>query len=289
MAYGKNTGAGAGSQFGALALGLIEGNSGAGEPYGFTTASSGYNKLSFANFSSLSSPNFWGGFLEGSDAHQAAHCTADYFGTKQKSPQAISSVTNAGGLASGQYLAKPGSLLSVSSINPVDKDKNIVIFVDGNVNITSNITYAPRDTYTADSVPKFALVVKGSIYIAPNVNRLDGLYIAQPNASLSNAVKADSGVIWTCHQPDTNPPTDLYVSANCRNKLTFNGAVIAKQVNLLRVNGDQASAAVGEDSNSGNIAEVFNFTPEMVTGGGFFDNGGNTYKIESLISLPPVF
>ena len=85
-------------------------------------------------------------------------------------------------------------------------------------------------------------------------------------------------------------PTAVYVSSACRTKLTLNGAVVAKQVNLLRSNGDVASATAGEASSSGNIAEVFNFTPEMVIGGGFFNSAAvNQYKIESLISLPPVF
>src|SRR3990167_316957 len=60
IAYAKNNGSGAGSQFGALALGLIEGNNNASNPYGFTSGSGGYNKLSFANLSSLSVTDYWG-------------------------------------------------------------------------------------------------------------------------------------------------------------------------------------------------------------------------------------
>jgi hypothetical protein len=289
MGYGKSDGSGAASEFGAISLGLIEGNSGAGEPYGYATGNSGYNKLSFANFSSLSATNFWGGFFEGSNAHQAVHCLPDYFGTKQSAPQSIDGVPNAGGLASGQYLVKPNGLLSVSSGSPVDKGKNITIFVNGNVLITNNIIYANRSTYTADSAPKFALVVKGSIYVASNVSQLDGLYIAQPDPAAANVTKADTGVVWTCYQPGVDVISAQYVSANCRSKLTFNGAVVAKQVNLLRANGDVGAAGAGEGAGSGNIGEVFNFTPEMVTGGGFFNPPGGKYKIESLVSLPPVF
>lgn len=284
MAYAKSNGSGAGSQFGALALGLIEGSSGGGEPYGFTSGSSGYNKLSFANFSSLSVTGFWGGLWEGSDAHQASHCTADYFGTKQNSPKPWGG--NLGAAASGQYTAS-GLVLNAGP-EVVTPGKNITLFVNGDVYIGGNISYAGG--YTADNVPKFALVVRGNIFIDPAVSRLDGLYIAQPDLSVANPVTADTGVIWTCHANAADPPTAVYVSSACRSKLTFNGAVIAKQVNLLRVNGDVASAAAGEDSGSGNIAEVFNYTPEMVIGGGFFNSPiGNKYKIESLISLPPVF
>lgn len=283
MAYGKSNGSGAGSQFGAQALGLIEGNSDVVNPYGFTSGSNGYNKLSFANLSSLSVTNFWGGFWEGSDAHQASHCLPDYFGTKQNSPKPWSG--NLSAAASGQYITTGLSLNTIP--DAVSAGKNITLFVNGNVYIGGNITYAGG--YTADNVPKFALVVRGNIFIDPAVSRLDGLYIAQPDTT-SAATISNSGIIWTCHANAADPPTAAYVSSACRTKLTFNGAVIAKQVNLLRVNGDVASAAAGEGSGSGNIAEVFNYTPEMVIGGGFFNSPvGNKYKIESLISLPPVF
>jgi hypothetical protein len=141
--------------------------------------------------------------------------------------------------------------------------------------------------------------VKGSIYIAPGVSQLDGFYVAQPDTSVANPTTADTGVIWTCH--DNNPgvaPTALWVSANCRTtgpnkgKLTFNGGVVAKQINMLRLDGDVlgAGAVPNELSSSATTAEVFNFTPEMVMGGAFFNGGNaNRYKIESLISLPPVF
>ncbi len=278
LAYAKSDGSGAGSQFGALALGMIQGPTGNGEPYGFTSGSSGYNKLSFANFSSLKATDFWGGFWEGSDAHQASHCLPDYFGTKQNSPKPWSGTLSAA--QSGQYSSGPLTL----STDTIPAGKNITIFVNGDVYIGGDITYAAG--YNADNVPKFALVARGNIFIDPAVSRLDGFYIAQPDTTNATTI-SNSGVVWTCHSSSSDTPTQLYVSSACRNKLTFNGAVIARQVNLLRIFGDlpgpglQASQAP---------AEVFNFTPEMVIGGGFFNSSsGNTYKIESLISLPPVF
>ena len=187
--------------------------------------------------------------------------------------------------ASGQYIANGLTLNAGPEV--VSAGKTVTLFVNGNVYIGGNITYAPG--YNADNVPKFALVTRGNIFIDPAVSRLDGLYIAQPDTTSAATISA-SGVIWTCHGNSPDVPNTVYVSSACRTKLTFNGAVIAKQVNLLRGNGDVASAAAGEGSNSGNIAEVFNFTPEMVIGGGFFNSTtGNQYKIESLISLPPVF
>lgn len=285
---GPNNSVGAGSQFGALALGLIEGNNGPGEPYGFSTGSSGYKNLSFANQSTISATNFWGGFLEGTT--RQTHCIPDYFGTKQSSPQTISGVNDVGAMTSKQYLVdNPAGILEVKSPTEIPKDAAVTVFVNGNVYISGDIRYAPRSTYTADTSPKFALVVKGNIYIAPGVGRLDGLYIAQPSTDPDT-----SGFIWTCHGNNDDTPTDTFVSSSCRSKLTINGAMIAKKVNLLRIqpnpNGGVATATANEGIDSANIAEVFNFTPEMITGGGFFNQPGSASgQIQSLVTLPPIF
>lgn len=274
MSFGRSDGSGAGSQFGALALGLIEGNNGSDPLYGFTSGGSGYNKLSFANSSGLSVTNFWGGFWEGSDAHQASHCLPDYFGTKQNSPQPLAG-RNLGSLATGQYSAgSAGAVTTISSgALSIAGGKQVTLFITGNAYINGNITY--QSGYNADNVPKFALVVSGDIYVDPSVTQLDGLYIAQPGSG------GASGVIWTCHGGTSDAPKDSYLRNNCTGKLTINGSLIAKQVAFLRIGGDIGTA---------NIAEVINFTPEMVIGGGFFNSStAGKYKIESLISLPPVF
>lgn len=286
---------GAGSEFGALALGIIEGNSTAvGEPYGFSSGTSGYNKTSFANQSTITANNYWGGFLEGT-VHQT-HCIPDYFSTKQNSPQIIASANDVAALNSGQYLINGSGITNVASASPIAATKKITLFVAGDVFVSSSITYG---AHNVDNVPKFTLVVKGNIYIANDVGQLDGLYIAQPYSVNEAGVcvigaggpcNGTGGIIWTCHTNAVDPPTDVYISAACRNKLTINGAFIAKKVNLVRVNGDVSSAAPNELASSANIAEAFNFTPEMVVGGGFFNSAGATAnKIQSLISLPPVF
>jgi hypothetical protein len=57
-------------------------------------------------------------------------------------------------------------------------------------------------------------------------------------------------------------------------------------VNFVRVNGDINSSPPV-------IAEVINYTPDMVVGGPFFTptpaGGSTSLKVQSLISLPPVF
>lgn len=290
MAYGKynsstNLSSGAGSQFGAFALGEVQGQS-TGEPYGFSTDVSGYNHLTFANQSTMTATNYWGGFMEG--ATPQTHCIPDYFSTKQSSPQAYASSSIDVDVANNQYLISPGAANAIinSGNKQVRSDgERVTIFVDGNAYIANNIIYASG--YNANTVPKFALVARGSIFIDPSVTRLDGLYIAQPKADNS------AGEIWTCHENTATAPTYADVSSKCRKQLVFNGSVISARLNLVRIQVDQNggidTATPNEASTSANIAEVFNYQPEMVIGGAYFNQPASGSTIQSIINLPPVF
>ncbi len=285
MTYVNTTKGGASSQYGAFALGQVEGNP--GNNYGFYSAGNlGAQKaLTFANTTG------WGGFYEGSILQ--ANCIPDYY--NQKLALATTQPANSGSFpgASGAYTgaAAGATPFSVNSSDvTIAAGAKITLFVKGNVYIGHNISYASD---TADNATKFSLIALGNIYIDPAVTRLDGLYIAQPATS---TVSADDGAIWTCHpNNNANPLTSDYILASCGNKLTINGALIAKQVNFLRINGDVSSASGGEESvaganASGNIAEIINYIPEMVVGGPFFNSNSNTsLKVESLVNLPPVF
>jgi hypothetical protein len=260
MAFGTVSGGarqGAHSNLDAYALGKIEGPGPAGAQYGFYTGngSSSTGGLSFANSSSGIS-DYWGGNLEGLLSY--SHCIPDYYGTKSGS-----ATQTRGG----------GTIVSNGSTKTINAGGKEIIFVNGNAYIGGNIEYASHD---ATNIPKFALVVKGNIYIGPGVDRLDGWYIAQPDGS-------NSGEFWTCHD-GSNKPTDQWMRVNCDdNRLTINGAVTAAHVYLGRISG-----SVG-----GPAAETVNFTPDMVLGGPFFDEtsagSGSTGAIQSLISLPPIF
>lgn len=278
-------GAGSSTNLAGFSLGVIQGQSSSPSPdllYGFYTglASSVIGSLSFAGPGGVGGSTSWGGLWQGTTAQ--AHCIPDYF-SKQSSPTPIGSIGNLSTM-SGQYLVTTGTILPIGA-GIINKNQHLTIFVDGNVYINGDIAYADRSTYDADTVPKFALVVRGNIYVDPGVKRLDGVYIAQPTTNTS----ADTGVIWSCHDNSTTTPKDSFVRS-CTNQLVVNGAFIAGQVNLLRIPGDVATATPGEAAGSANIAEVFNYTPEMILGGPFFNpTSTNASKIESLISLPPVF
>lgn len=143
--------------------------------------------------------------------------------------------------------------------------------------INGNVTL-PNWTDIED-IPRFYLVVYGNINIAPGVDNVDGVIIAQPRAD------GQGGTINTCAAPSTQ-------WNECKNKLTFNGAVVAGEIKLNRLNGDVSDAGFDEDhEGNDNIAEVFNFLPEIylaqledqleipVAGPRKYDN---------IIGLPPV-
>jgi hypothetical protein len=281
-AYSKDSGAnsagGASGQYGVFALGPIEGNS--GSQYGFYSAgalANGSTAKDYLTFSNTTGGGVWGGNFDGNGGANLTHCIPDYYDMKKTSPTA--GFPGFGSVAAGQQYAASGSPYQLDGGNVNTK---FTLFVSGSVYINSDITY--NAGATEDNVPKFALVVKGNIYVAPGVHRLDGLYIAQPTNTSSN-----DGIIWTCHDTDLSNNLSVWFNQNCGSKLTVNGAVVARQLNLMRVNGDVAGAAANEAAGSGNIAEEINYVPSMVIGGPFFSQNFTPYKVNSVINLPPVF
>lgn len=261
---------GASDNLDAFALGMIEGGA---SSYGFYTGLSGSSDLSFSNDNL---PNqYWGGIFEG-DGARPDHCIPDYWAKQSELPAATSAGSVNFNAGNGKYLVNPSGTLTLPG-GTVGASKNLAYFINGDVFITGNINYDAAST--ADNIPKFVLVVRGNIYIAPGVNEIDGWYIAQPNGT-------NDGVIWTCHDgnPANSQPQDTWVRTNCDGPLTVNGAFTAKQINLLRINGGLNTAAP-----AGPPAEIFNYTPAMVIGGPFFNAPPGQGSLDSLISLPPVF
>ncbi len=270
----SQAGAGSSADLAAVALGDIQIDHTNAKNYGFIS------KLQFSNANKLSNDSS-GGDFEGKS--RQAHCIADYYTSFSGSAQ------NLGGdltsVSSGKYSKNCGVTpcqLTPDNITNITiaAGQNTAVFVKGNVYINKNITYA--GAYNATNVPKFVLVVQGNLYLAPGVSQLDGWYIAQPDRSDQTPMAHDTGDIWTCHENQAGAETANWVSANCSTHLTVNGALVAKQLNLLRTLGDV----------SGPTAEDVNFTPEMLVGNAFYGasagGGGGTPVIDSLTSLPPV-
>ncbi len=305
LTYSKTSGTSSGgdsSQFAAFAIGEVDGrrvgdgfySAGAQAARGSTSVKA----LTFANTGAYP----FGGAAEGSV--RQSNCIADYYSKKPSGATAISNLSQAIGLGSGDYSATAAAgstfaLTNGTASHTIPAGQRVTIYVNGDVYIDGNIVYDPAAT--VDNVPKFALIVKGSIYIDKSVTELDGMYVAEPAGATTAAITNDDGIIWTCHPNSTTTLAYTY-PPNCNSTLVVNGALIGKQIDFLRVNGDISSASTAEDalgtvnscaSGSCNLSEVVNYSPALIMGGDFFTSTSTSTSgglpIDSIISLPPVF
>lgn len=317
LTYTKSSGTatgGSSSQYGVMSLGRIDDGSGYGFYSGGSQPNSNVKRLSFANINANGTSNGdFGGSFEGTVGQ--SNCIPDYFGrldpsTAQSLPanwrpvlvNASSGGTYYGNAPSGNSLDLFGG--SGGGDLVVSAGKRVAIYVKGDVYIGKNVTY--DTSATVDSVPKFMLVVKGSIYVDPSVTRLDGSYIAQPADNTAASISSDTGIFWSCHPQSPSAQIDIYYPPTCTKPLVINGAIVAKQVDLLRVKGDITASNTGEDNlnttetncstspyNSCNVSEVINYTPSIFMGGSFTETSNKSTSgglpVDNLISLPPTF
>lgn len=106
-----------------------------------------------------------------------------------------------------------------------DRYRNGVYYVDGNLVIAGPIEYTGSTTnLKLDTLPYLKVVVKGDIYIQPNVSRIEGVYQA-------------SGTIYTCAPGGTKPTSPTNLPIDCKTTLTVYGALEANNIRFLRLNG----------------------------------------------------
>ncbi len=247
-------------------------------------------------FSSTGGDSTYGGDFDGT-ASGGGICIPDYFNNTRSGSVGKVGTVNAAIAASpegkSQYTA---NTLGGSGDITVPLRHQVAVYIDGNLVIDRNITLATGAGQPSD-LPFFALIVRGNIYIAPNVSRLDGLYIAQPN----NGQQATQGRIYTCSNGATP-----YVAANIAtacddNQLVINGALVAQQVKFLRTlrslrDTPSTSEAPNFANGTGtNAAEVINYTPEMyIAPSPLLDPvtsaaGTGVNRYDAIYSLPPVY
>src|SRR5581483_4262180 len=277
------------SDYAALSLGLIEKGVGSvtvgavpqAVSYGFYTGNdtTKTNSLSFANFFNSGAPNnFDGGIFEGlnSRASDDRHCIPDYYdnyvggATNLNGATTINLGTCNSSCSASEYQDVVASGTTVTMNNggaaySVAPGTNRTFYVTGNLYINKNITY--QGGYTDANIPRLAVVVIGNIFVDPSVTQLDGIYIAQPDMTTSTTATS-TGELWTCHDSSNNVNLSSllhYMFLNCRANpaITFNGSVVAAQVQLTRISGDV----------TGTPAETFNYPPEAAIGGSFTGPG----------------
>lgn len=242
--------------------------------------------LTFANTGSAAGNSTYGG------GSGQTYCLTDYYNeTRDPDIHSGNWNGNSNGLASGrrQYNLA-GTQIGASGQITVSAGTQAAVYANGNVYIRNNIVYAGANSW--EMSPNFVLIVRGNIYIAPNVTRLDGRYIAQPDNN------GNGGRIYTCAGNGSLIPAGQ-IFQQCGNKLTVYGALIAQDIRFFRVNGTITNGSFGESYSSGNLAEVIVYTPEMYLApsplrrpGSQPTEGGTTLTpghFDSLKSLPPVF
>ena len=201
-------------------------------------------------------------------------CIRDFYGMKPASPMSFSSLNAAN--QSGAYEWNTPGQLNLSG--KLSDGKRVTVYVDGDVLISGDIKYP--DSWDAANLPLFQLVVKGDIFIRNNVSRIDGVFIAQKDG-------ATGGTIYTCTTGGGALVPDANLYGRCNSKLTINGAFMANSVRFLRTNGTKQRGNGNEAGGSGNIAEVFNFSPAFWMAQPVNILSGPT-KYDSITGLPPV-
>jgi hypothetical protein len=275
LAYNRGDGAGSGGQLAVQAMAAITEFSSA---TGRNAAPKPRKGLSFANTNT--SGTYGGNFGD-------MPCNKDYYGTLPATASEIPGTSvNPKQLASGAYYHTGPRLDLVASgigggLN-FDPGKKIVIYVDGDVSIKRDIKYTDSGWNDAN-IPSFWLIVKGNIYIEKGFTQIDGVYIAQPKADGSK------GQIFTCAAGYSVPTLGGNFHGDCIDKLTVNGTFIAQKIHLLRTKGTLLNSSNGEQADSGTIAEVFNFSPELWIGTpAIMDPKGGKADYDAITSLPPV-
>ncbi len=250
--YGFRLGAsstqGSAAQLGIFALGSVDNAVG----YGFSSAvlrsisPAVPRGLTFANVGTLGNSGI-------------SHCPYDYFNNRPANTANIGPIflvdlnalpvnsdnsyyTSAGALISGP-------IYSTRSGNP--KTTRATLFVDGDLIIATDVTYNSSNAWQNKSeVPRVQVVARGNIYIQQGVRQLDGVYIAQP---LANGTK---GIIYTCSNigvPYSGSPAQANnIYDQCKEQLTINGSLVAKNIEWLRSFGAVADSTTSELPNGGN-------------------------------------
>jgi len=268
-----NAYAGAGAQYATYAMHQIfdfataQGNT-AGAP-----APSG---LAFAN-TAPSGSNFGGNI-------GSVPCITDYYGnsTTGTVPTNIGSPVNLAPIADGVYKASttPGQAVQIGGTFP--SGKRVVVYVDGDVLITSDIKFPGN--WTSGNGPYFQLIVRGNIYVSKDVKQLDGVYVAQRNGSTG-------GVIYTCANPSLPAlaitPAGGSLFGSCNNQLIINGSFVAFQVQFLRTYDTlRQSTATERGVSSSHAAEIFNYSPALWMT--LPPGTTTTNDYDSITSLPPI-
>lgn len=283
---GKPDFAGAGGEYAAMAFNYVQ-DFVTGRAKGVidgTTAS----QLTFANVDTANSikpsAGLFGGMFGG------APC-ADLWNNHPTTISAPPSPT-IGNWPSGTYYIT--SNLQLNAGPPILPGVHLTLYVDSNVYVNGNVSYAAGPYSNRANIPSLKLIVHGVLYIDKAVTQLDGLYAAIPDNNYAapttkNIFSAPRpGTISTCstnssgsfssYDPSQILTTSKTMAVDCNQPLVIDGSVVAEQLWLLRTRGSLASKLP---------AEIVNYDPEIWLAPSGSSGAGSAQYYQSIIGLPP--
>jgi|GEM_PF-1991767 len=181
--------------------------------------------------------------------------------------------------ASGVYTANGLTVIGTGGVQ-IPRDTVIKLKVNGDVYINGDINY--DDGAGPMHYPRFTVVATGNIYVAPGVQTLHGLFVAQGDAP--------KGVFATCATLSGGTVTETSDYDTCGDTLTVYGAVAANKLNLERTAGTLSSTS-GPAESFRYSPELWLATPECIaipTSPQCNQPGAHGQKTDAIISLPPV-
>jgi hypothetical protein len=267
---------GAGTQFAEAAMGVIYGAASATNN-GTGTNNPAPTGLSFSNQSTDAVNDDYGGDSCGVDTPTSATIAGYY----QSPPSSAGSFISGASLSGDDGVlyggASTGDTIAASTIAA---GQHTVLYVNGDVVISGNITFgsssgSPADSWTSTSqIPSLWIIATGNISIAPNVTEIDGIYVAAGSGGTG-------GNIDTCN--NSGGQTDSGYYAACYSKLTVDGSLVAaNNVYLTRTFGTVSDSSATDTG--GNAAELFDFNPLLFLPTQTSLSSG----YQAISSLPPV-
>jgi hypothetical protein len=141
------------------------------------------------------------------------------------------------------------------------------------ITISSNINYTNANLNAVSDIPQVIIIAK-NIIIADSVTSID--------AWLFSVGTGADGVINTCGAGGVNTGT-LPTAAQCTNKLTVNGPLLANHLVMRR------TAGAGTGANTGDPAEVFNLRSDAYLWASVYSSSNGRLPTVSTKELPPRF
>ena len=200
------------------------------------------------------------------------------------------------------YTPKPSGMLSLSAPSN-NLDLKATVYIEGDLLITQDIINSNGNLKKFNEIQSIYLIVKGDIFIAPSVTKIDAVLVAMPDES-----HLQEGRIYTCYidglsavdgidldsliELQKKPPEKLKkenkrYAQECVKQLIINGALVARQIHLGRTtNSDSSSLGyatypVSEEVNL--PPEYFVDIPQLPAHSDWF------YKSDSITILPVNF